>query len=159
MGVWVMGFTSRVVGWSRRRIFPSLPVKYIEIIGSDFNGRAKKVAIRVPEPDAPGYFEFEWTQDCGAGTMFCGHVIHSLNFRDAILFGREKVTADGVACQFAYGNLPDRVRRLPETMQELTIDAAREAWKLHPDYNAGVKECERINPWRLGPVVSARAGW
>jgi hypothetical protein len=122
-----------------RALFPTLLRKYETFTGTDFNGNKIEVRIPSPENDGPGYYEFECTQDCGGGFMFCGKVIRADSFRDAVLNGRSLVTAQWhVACQYAFGCLPERVRRLPEALQQCpTPQDAEQLWKtLYASYNS-----------------------
>jgi hypothetical protein len=134
-----------------RNLFPSLLAKRETFIGKDFNGRPASVRVRAPENDGPGYYEFEWLQD-GYGVSFCGKVIRAASFRDAVLRGPELVTAQWhVACQYAFGTLPERVRRLPEGLQWLPdIRVAEARWKQCAEYATTPSAAERINPWRQG---------
>jgi hypothetical protein len=136
------------------RVFP----KRETFVGRDFNGRSASVRVRAPENDGPGYYEFEWLQDCGSAFMFCGKVIRADSFRDAILLGPKLVRAQWhVACQYAFGTLPERVRRLPEGLQGLPDAREAEArWRQRAEYDTTPSAAERINPWRQGPVISGR---
>jgi hypothetical protein len=143
-----------------RELLPFLFVKRETFYGRDNNGRTVVVRVRAPENDGPGYYEFEWVQDGGYGVSFCGKVIKTASFRDAVLNGPSLVMAQWpIACQYAYGNLPERVRRLPEDLQGLpTARDAETAWERYSEYGWPPTDAERINPWRLGPVVSGRSG-
>jgi hypothetical protein len=142
-----------------RALFPTLLRKYETFTGTDFNGNKIEVRMPSPENDGPGYYEFEWLQDGGSGVSFCGKVILAPSFRDAVLDGRSLVMKQwSVSCQYAYGCLPERVRRLPEELQGFKdIEVVEKVWKSYPDYNTEPTGEERINPWRLGPVVSGRS--
>lgn len=141
-----------------KAFLPSLFTRKEYFTGRDFNGRDVTVKIAAPENDGPGYYEVEWLQDCGGGVMFCGKVIRADSFRDAVLNGPYYIRAKGAACNYAYGNLPERVRRLPDNLQDMPIKDAENAWKLHSEYHRDPSDSERINPWRLGPVISGRSG-
>lgn len=125
-------------------------------IGHDYNGHVISVSVSAPENDGPGYYEFEWLQDGGEGVSFCGCVIHAKSFRDAVLNGQTYVCQQGYSCAFAYGKLPERVRRLPKSLQGLPTKEASVQWKNSSKYDTTPCDSERINPWRLGPVQSWR---
>jgi hypothetical protein len=138
------------------------PPRVIEILGRNFQGRDVRIIVPTPVNSGPGYYEYEWLQDGGAGVMFCGKVIRADSFQDAIENGNKHVGDQWhVSCCLAYGNMPERVRRLPEEMQLLTLTEAQEAWKQHPNYNEDPPkpgDPKRINPWAIGPVISGRSG-
>lgn len=137
----------------------------VRFVGRDFYGEDVETWVDAPADQGPGLYEFEWTQDAGAGFMLCGKVIYAASFREAVEEGPRLVVEQcstertRACCNYAFGNLPERVRRLPAELQGLDRAEAEARWKTYPQYDADIEDGDRVNPWRLGPVVSGRAGW